>query len=922
MTLKKILKILLAGIGVLLLVLVLTFLFWLGPTVKLVAQSIGTKALGTPLTIDRLSINPRKGTIHLTDFAIANPDTFGKSNAVSLASLNVAIDISSIFSQTVVVHQVSINSPHFIYEQSSASDNMNEFIQSIQEFAGFDPSAPPLPKTPKEQEKRRKKAEKKARKNKGKEPKVVVVESLEINDVSFHLANTDDEQLDFGMGFGQLSVSMTNGTVKLDHFYVSNPGRLETPNLFSLEQFELLLDPDAIYSSNVKVHAINIRKPHAFVEHNPETDTLGEFLKIATVLMAKFPTNAPQNSATNETIAVAEPNEPTAPATQVTLGPLTIEDVQIHLVNVGDPELSVQLGFDQLAVAMEKGRVDLDHLFVTNPKRLDSPNLFSLEAVRVDFDSDSLNTATPVLKDIQVRKPYVFLELNNEANTVDELMKIANGFIDRIPTCILPDVLKAPLAPKSEMAGVVGPPAPAAPPVELHNLLVDDIQIKLLDTTATQGVPTEPRMLAGIGEISIKLVDGHLHVKGITIPNAEGFLGTNLFHLAGIDISIQPDSLFSDQVIIDNVLIDSPEVHLEQTEESGNVVALQTQLMQFALSANTVVEGKEVPNPEPTEPEEISDPIPLSEQPVMLHQLVITNLAVSLKLPVAITNATAGVFGGTVGKLNPMGKISFHKLNPLSEGAKEEAVDPNAPLTLIAFQQLSLEPLKGLLQLNGLRISNPPDFSRRDLINIEQFRIDLQPDTLQADTLVIEDILVSCPRLRYERQIRSDNIKALQKEIEKATVRRKDALEKGEGIEKTEMADTNLEDDKQKVIIERVVVDGCIVYAKLSALPSIPIPLPLPELNDIGKEKGGATAAEASMQIFDTFYEEIINAIGNTTGFAGDALKGVGSFGKDAFGTVTGGVVDGVGAVTQGASSVVKESVEKSESRRKKRCSR
>ena len=152
-----------------------------------------------------------------------------------MASLDVAIDMGSLFSQTVVVHQVALNSPYFIYEQSAATDNIQEFILSIQEFVGYDPAAPPPPPDPKKLEKKRKKKEKKAQKKKEKGPKIVIVESLVINDVQVHLANTDDPRLDIDVSLEQFAVSMTNGTVNLKNLHVSNPALLDTSDLFTLD---------------------------------------------------------------------------------------------------------------------------------------------------------------------------------------------------------------------------------------------------------------------------------------------------------------------------------------------------------------------------------------------------------------------------------------------------------------------------------------------------------------------------------------------------------------------------------------------------------------------------------------------------------------------------------------------------------------
>ena len=872
---KTILKIVLGVIGALLLLIVLTVLFWLGPTVKLIAGNIGSKALGTPLTIDKLSINPRKGLIHLSDFSIANPESYGQSNAVSLAGLDISIDMGSVFTKTVVVHRVEINSPHFTYEQDSASDNIQDFIRNIQAYAGIDPAAPPPPPNPKNLKEERRKQNEKIRQLKEESPKVVVVEALNINDVRMHLANTTDPQLDFELGFDRLAVSTTNGNIRLDNVRVSNPGRLKTPDLFALEGVEIQLDPESLFSSNIVVQSVDVRRPHLYAEHNPETDTLWEFLKIAEGIASEIPTNAPA-AATNElVIAGLEPLEPPPPPPTVQLGPITVDDVQFHVVNIGDPKLSIQLGLKQLTVALERGTVDLSNLFISNPKQLATPNLFSLESIHVDLDPDSLNGAVPVIRDVQVRRPYLFLEQNKESDTVSEFMKIADGFIERLPAYPMPAAPQTAGGTQTESAPAT--PRNAAPPLELQNLSVDDIQVKLLDTTSTNQVPDTPHMLAGIGQISARLIEGQVQIKGITVPNVPGFLATNLFHLAGIDVRIDPESLFSDQVVIHKVLVDSPEVNLEQTEESGNVAELETQLMRFVPPTAPTVEAQPVETAE-----EKPEPVALSELPVVLGQLQVTNLNINLKLPVNTNEPPWAVSMTDLGKLNPLDKLSFDKLNPLSGGDKEEPEpDPDAPMTLVAFRNLSLEPLKGLLTINDLRVANPPDFSHRDLVGIDEFRLDLDPDTLQADTLLIEDLVITRPKVRFERQIMTDNVKALQKEIEKATTRRGQFTA---DTEKQEVPEAE-EEEGQKVVLEHVLITKSTVQAKLSALPATPpIPLPKIELHDIGKEKGGTSAAQASREVFDTFYDEMIGAVGNTTGFAGDVLKGGGALSLQALG--------------------------------------
>ncbi|WP_372794929.1 hypothetical protein, partial [Pontiella sp.] len=342
---KKILKTAGYVLGALLLLLILTGLFWLGPTVKLLVTTIGPKALGTDVRLEKLKISPIKGTISLKDFAIKNPNSFGRSNAVSLASLEVSVDMASLFSSTILVHRVEIDSPYFIYEQDRQRDNITEFIRNVQEFVNYDPDAPPKPKKTTEKDEEEKPG------------KVVLIEQLAIRDVQLNLANTQDHALDLGIGFESLAVSMTNGTVFLDNVYIRNPARLETPNLFTLDGLHVLMDPESIYSTNLHFKSIRILKPHAFIEHNPQTDTAGEFLKIAASLAEKMPTNAPQAAAAPP-VEHAEADtgaEASAPPTQITLDLFEIDDLQLHAVNIGDPDLDVHLGMNHFTVELEKG---------------------------------------------------------------------------------------------------------------------------------------------------------------------------------------------------------------------------------------------------------------------------------------------------------------------------------------------------------------------------------------------------------------------------------------------------------------------------------------------------------------------------------------------------------------------------------------
>ncbi|MEN8255109.1 MAG: hypothetical protein ABFR33_06525, partial [Verrucomicrobiota bacterium] len=380
---KKTLKIVLLSLASLVLLLILVVLFWLGPTVKVIVKMIGSKALGTPVAVEKLSINPRKGILHLSGFSIANQESFGESNAVSLASMDIAIDMGSIFSETVMVHQVRINSPHFTFEQSSASDNIAEYIQSVEDFIGYDPNVPPEPK---EKKKKKKKAEK--------TPKVVIVQSLEINDVQFHLAHTEDSHLDVAVGLEQLAFSMTNGIVQLKNIYVKNPGRLASKDLFTLDNIHVQIDPSSIYQAPLSILDVQVRNPHFFVEWASDASTVSEFLNIANTTQARvlewpLPRKTPEAEQDAETEPSAEIKPPPPPPEIHHLG---IANFQFHLVNSIDPALGIQMLLENMEVGPMDGMVKLGRFSITNPRRLATPDLFSLDGIDVRFDPATLHS--------------------------------------------------------------------------------------------------------------------------------------------------------------------------------------------------------------------------------------------------------------------------------------------------------------------------------------------------------------------------------------------------------------------------------------------------------------------------------------------------------------------------------------------------
>jgi hypothetical protein len=87
-----------------------------------------------------------------------------------------------------------------------------------------------------------------------------------------------------------------------------------------------------------------------------------------------------------------------------------------------------------------------------------------------------------------------------------------------------------------------------------------------------------------VEDVSVSLFDGKGHIDGITIENPEGFSDSAAVKLQAIDIEMDLSSLLSDTMLIDSLIIQQPEVYVEQTLQGNNIKALQENLAQSSTS--------------------------------------------------------------------------------------------------------------------------------------------------------------------------------------------------------------------------------------------------------------------------------------------------------------------------------------------------
>lgn len=97
----------------------------------------------------------------------------------------------------------------------------------------------------------------------------------------------------------------------------------------------------------------------------------------------------------------------------------------------------------------------------------------------------------------------------------------------------------------------------------------------------------------------ISLFSGKGELHGLVVGNPEGFSTPSAFFLNKIKISIRPMSVFSEKIVIREILIDNPEITYETSLAGSNIGVIKKNVEAFTSPSQT--ETEEAPAPTETE---------------------------------------------------------------------------------------------------------------------------------------------------------------------------------------------------------------------------------------------------------------------------------------------------------------------------------
>ncbi|MBW8780940.1 MAG: hypothetical protein JF599_03500 [Verrucomicrobia bacterium] len=113
---------------------VLTFL--LGSIVTKGVNTFGPKITGTKVTLDHAVISPLSGSGTLSGLFVGNPEGWKSDKAFYLGKVHVSVAPLSILGDHIVVKEVLIDGPEFVYETKIVSSNIKELLNNIEKATG------------------------------------------------------------------------------------------------------------------------------------------------------------------------------------------------------------------------------------------------------------------------------------------------------------------------------------------------------------------------------------------------------------------------------------------------------------------------------------------------------------------------------------------------------------------------------------------------------------------------------------------------------------------------------------------------------------------------------------------------------------------------------------------------------------------
>ena len=119
------------GAVVVVLVIYLVLSFSLGWVVKTAVNRVGPGITQSKVELSGAHISPITGSGTLSGLAVGNPEGWSSANAFYLGRISVSLKPFSIFGDHIIIDDVDIDQPEFVYETKIVSSNIGDLLKNM-----------------------------------------------------------------------------------------------------------------------------------------------------------------------------------------------------------------------------------------------------------------------------------------------------------------------------------------------------------------------------------------------------------------------------------------------------------------------------------------------------------------------------------------------------------------------------------------------------------------------------------------------------------------------------------------------------------------------------------------------------------------------------------------------------------------------
>ena len=133
---KTFLKVSLLGLLILLVVGYFVVAYSMGSIVKAGVNKVGPRITQSKVELAGANISPLSGSGTLTGLSVGNPPGWSDRNAFALGKVSINLEPMSVFKDTIVINEITIDQPEFLYETKIVTSNIKDLLKNIEQSVG------------------------------------------------------------------------------------------------------------------------------------------------------------------------------------------------------------------------------------------------------------------------------------------------------------------------------------------------------------------------------------------------------------------------------------------------------------------------------------------------------------------------------------------------------------------------------------------------------------------------------------------------------------------------------------------------------------------------------------------------------------------------------------------------------------------